>query len=503
MRRNRNAQQASAGQTPLAARRAFLVGGAAAVGGLTAAAASRASEPHAAPPAEPAAGVLNALSVGAVGDGKTDDTEALAKAIRQAHKQRVGTVYLPAGVYIISDALKLPSDLMLVGAGAGLTTIRAAEGTLFPLFRPDPRTMDIRQRRSMITTVTAGSGDDARIARSGIADLTVDWNHCPTEGYGNSCVLIDRGDHCRLVRVTFTRALASDHPRTLEEMGGSNFRGECVMFSNSDHGLLDGCILCDSGYRPLSVSYGSQDITFQNGKIVAENPVWRHAFAEVHGDRMPRDETYRRSQLKFVNSSFFLLGGTAQDGICSHTGSLVIENCDFHILGGTKHFGVIVKPFDRSHRCQCLNSRFHCRGEYEETFRVFGSIGNPTNEDLVFSGNLVDVHFDADAGNRIEGQGLVDLAVGQRRCRIQDNHLQIRSDRSRNFAAIRFEKGENFRIAGNLIDFQGDADAEETVGIAVADTSGGTVTGNAVTGNYGTAFRITDTDRVAVEGNAP
>jgi hypothetical protein len=447
---------------------------------------------------------LNARELGARGDGETDDTAALQAAIAQAHQQRIGTLFLPAGTYRISDALRLPSNLTLLGAGPGLTVLQAVPETLFPMFKPDPRTADVRQRRTMVTTTSAGTVREEIVSRSGLAHLTVDWNQCPTDGYGSSCVLFDSADHCRLDQVRFVNALPSDHPRTLEEMRGSGFRSECVMYCNARHGLMDGCELVDSGYRPLSVAYGSQDITFQNGRIVASNPVWRHAFAEVHGDGIPRDEHYVRSQVKFLNSTFVLEGGTAQDGICSHTGTVVIENCDFHILGGTEHFRYVVKPFDRSHRCQCLNNRFYCHGEYANTFSIIGSIGRPTNEEMLFVGNIVNITLSSDAGDRIDSSGLIDFSIGEARCRIQDNQLKIHLETPRGLAAIKLRNTRNFTVANNLIEFTGAAGEAGPAGIDVADAASGTVLGNVVTGEFAQALRLADDlPGVIVTANSP
>ncbi len=427
---------------------------------------------------------IDARETGATGGGTDDDTAAIQAAINRARDEQIPEVRLPAGTYLISNALALPSDLVLRGHGAGLTRLVAKEGTRFPLYRPDPRTMDERQRRTMITTEAVGSVRERVTSRSGIADLAIDWNHSPTDGFGSSCVLADSADDFRIERVAFERCMPADHPRTLEEMGGSGFRSECVMFSNARHGLMDGCLLTDSGYRPLSVAYGSLDITFQNGRIVAENPVWRHAFAEVHGDRMPRDETYVRSQVKFLNSSFYLLGGTAQDGICSHTGTMVIENCDFHILGGTDHFAFVVKPFDRSHHCHCVNNRFHCMGDYAETFGIFGLKAGGGSEDFVFSGNTVRAVFPASAGPRIDGHGLIDFAVGETRVRVESNQILLELEGNRDTAVIRLGKSTNFAVSNNLVEIRcepGDAGPD---GIRIADCRSGTVIGNVVTGPH-------------------
>jgi sugar lactone lactonase YvrE len=53
---------------------------------------------------------VNVQSLGARGDGTTDDTEALRRAIA-AHK----AIYLPMGYYVISDTLALKPDTVLVG----------------------------------------------------------------------------------------------------------------------------------------------------------------------------------------------------------------------------------------------------------------------------------------------------------------------------------------------------------------------------------------------------
>jgi hypothetical protein len=90
----------------------------------------------AADPAQAAASSLNVRDLGAKGDGISDDTAAIQKAIDQAGAT---PVYLPAGTYVVKDAgpdvsaggdqaLKLRSGLTLYGDGAG-TVIRLQGGT--------------------------------------------------------------------------------------------------------------------------------------------------------------------------------------------------------------------------------------------------------------------------------------------------------------------------------------------------------------------------------------
>lgn len=66
--------------------------------------------------------VVNALAYGARGDGVTDDTTAIQRAIDAAPSGAV--VRLPAGVYKLTKPLYLKSHMILRGDGAALTSLR-------------------------------------------------------------------------------------------------------------------------------------------------------------------------------------------------------------------------------------------------------------------------------------------------------------------------------------------------------------------------------------------
>jgi Ca2+-binding RTX toxin-like protein len=80
--------------------------------------------------------VFNARDYGALGDGVTDDTQAIQAAI-DAAAVTGGEVYLPEGTYIVSSHLQadassclyLRSGVTLAGDGAGATTLRLADGS--------------------------------------------------------------------------------------------------------------------------------------------------------------------------------------------------------------------------------------------------------------------------------------------------------------------------------------------------------------------------------------
>ena len=73
---------------------------------VAATAAAGAGDPRPAAAAAPAALGLNAKDFGAVGNGQTDDTRALQKAI-DASQMAGRALLIPAGVYMVSDSLNI------------------------------------------------------------------------------------------------------------------------------------------------------------------------------------------------------------------------------------------------------------------------------------------------------------------------------------------------------------------------------------------------------------
>jgi hypothetical protein len=457
---------------------------------------------------EHSAELLDARAAGAVGDGATDDTAAIREAIGQAKREGAAGVFLPAGVYRLSDAIYLPSDVRLIGAGRDATILKAIPDTLFPMYKPDPRTVDIRQRRTMLTTESVGSVRGQIVRNVRIERLTLDWSNCPTEGYGHSVALIDSADNITLREVAVINAMPSDHPPTAEEVGagGSNFRCECIMFSNARHGLMERCYLTDSGYRPLSVSYGSRNIIFREGVIHAEKPVWRHCFSENHGDGLPRDETFVHAQVIFQNSTFILEGGTPGDGICSHTGTTHVENCDFYIRRAPTSFGSIIRAFDGSRNCTYINNRFHCDGEHPAQLSVMATTrrtdpARGPDHDIVFERNLVDISYGEPQNDR--RRAVVQLDDGDRRVRVAGNIIRVRWTGGEASPAIRLSQTDTFSVTGNLIEIDSAADEDAPDGIVLESCRNGVVTGNVIAGRVRDAVRIEgDHDGVLVEQNA-
>lgn len=72
--------------------------------------------------------VYNVKDFGAVGNGSTNDTNAILLAISSSQAARIGTVYFPDGTYMITGSLTLVSDpqcdIALVGNGSNVSVIK-------------------------------------------------------------------------------------------------------------------------------------------------------------------------------------------------------------------------------------------------------------------------------------------------------------------------------------------------------------------------------------------
>jgi len=80
--------------------------------------------------------IVNVKDFGAVGDGTTDDTVAINRAIQQIYQSTVSpteprarrTIYFPGGTYAINSTLLIPPYTKLVGDGLSSTVIKQSMG---------------------------------------------------------------------------------------------------------------------------------------------------------------------------------------------------------------------------------------------------------------------------------------------------------------------------------------------------------------------------------------
>jgi hypothetical protein len=116
--------------------------------------------------------VFNVRQFGAAGDGKTDDTEKLQKAISAA-REHGGVVFFPPGTYL-TRRLTLYSRVHLRGSGGDATTLKLHPGANSAILETDGF--------AALTGTSANGG----VTMFSVRDLTLDGNkaHNSKGGYG-------------------------------------------------------------------------------------------------------------------------------------------------------------------------------------------------------------------------------------------------------------------------------------------------------------------------------
>jgi hypothetical protein len=86
---------------------------------------------------------VNLRTLGAKGDGVTDDTEAIQKAIDQH-----STIYIPMGRYLVSDTIRLKPDTVLIGLHPSATQFDLAESS--------PKFQGVGKSKALLETPPGG-----------------------------------------------------------------------------------------------------------------------------------------------------------------------------------------------------------------------------------------------------------------------------------------------------------------------------------------------------------
>lgn len=203
---------------------------------------------------------LNAREFGAVGDGSTDDTEALQDAIDALETRGVRTLVIPPGTYRTTGTLEYDGEITISGAGAQ-STIIAFEGAGYA-FAPrvtGERSFNVRFQE-MTVDVAVGDGGidltDMSLAKlSGVVVFGSDDDvgggfGFHVAGTTNGYAVYNRFDHCRALTCErgFDIAAIGSNDTHLTDCRATNcLRGVSVVHAN--HVVVEGSCIedCEDG----------------------------------------------------------------------------------------------------------------------------------------------------------------------------------------------------------------------------------------------------------------
>jgi hypothetical protein len=200
---------------------------------------------------------------GALGDGETDDTAAINRALyqifcRESNTEIRRSLFFPAGVYKVTDEIKIPAYAKIYGEGANCTIIRQTDS--------DPtcvaRTADSLQQ------IGANVGNNGATLPQyiDIVDLTFE------NTTANHVFIVNSTTHMRLHRVGFVGSIAS--PTTVGDglvcvsiystavNQSSNLAFEQCEFRNNNFGFL-----VDDDVHSVSVNNSSFEDLYKGLKL--------------------------------------------------------------------------------------------------------------------------------------------------------------------------------------------------------------------------------------------
>lgn len=209
----------------------------------------------------------NVRDFGAIGDGQTDDTEALNRAMfelfcREQITQVRRALYFPAGIYLVNDTIKIPSYAKLVGAGPNSTFIKSSDESEECV----ARTSDSLQQIS----ANIGSSPGVRPKNIVIQDMSFE------SGIEHDVFIVDQAQDCYFINVNFI-GNKPNIPSTGGAVNGcvrilssGTFRSEHISFKNCgfmNHSLG---VVADHDSDNIQFSSCKFDILFKGLKIGEE-----------------------------------------------------------------------------------------------------------------------------------------------------------------------------------------------------------------------------------------
>lgn len=201
---------------------------------------------------------------GAVGDGVTDDTDAINRALYQLYCREVNpqirrSLFFPAGVYLINETIVIPSFATLYGEGKDNSVIKMAVGDDSAVRAYVVRTGDSLQQ----TGNNIGSNGAITPRYITVRDMGFET----ADNYGD-VLLVQDAENCTFSNVNFMGPLTtSDLNTDVDNMSGVRFASSASLvcraitfdtcsFTGTNYGIntdqqIEGITVCNSSFDTL------------------------------------------------------------------------------------------------------------------------------------------------------------------------------------------------------------------------------------------------------------
>jgi len=198
---------------------------------------------------------------GAVGDGVTDDTDAINRALFQLYCREVNpqirrSLFFPAGVYLVNETIIIPSFATLYGEGKDNSVIKMAVGDDSALRAYVARTGDSLQQ----TGANIGSNGAIIPQYITVRDLGFE-----TADNGVDVFLVEDAENCTFNRVNFMGPLiTADLNTDADDIAGVRFASSASLVCQSI--VFDACTFTGTTYG-INTDQQVEGITVCNSKF--------------------------------------------------------------------------------------------------------------------------------------------------------------------------------------------------------------------------------------------
>lgn len=240
--------------------------------------------------------VVNVKSFGATGDGTTDDTAALQRAIDQLflpwsssqdadnYKKRISLI-IPAGLYKISNSIKLPPYATLIGDGSDKTVINQTGS--FPVLETingegiSAQTSALNQATNIelkgltLKSTTTQSGLIlASCKNSSFTDINVKGNWVQSQGASLTSTQIG-------IKLTATSTAVTSKDNTFEKVTISNFSYAVYSDHDIQHNVIENSKVEECGY---GIVFGENTVLGQVAQATGpvNNTISNSKFIEIN-----------------------------------------------------------------------------------------------------------------------------------------------------------------------------------------------------------------------------
>lgn len=308
--------------------------------------------------------IVDVRSYGATGDGVTDDGAAIQAAVNAASAAGQAC-YLPAGTYITTTTIVIPSNMEFFGAGPA-TIIKLSdlgEESLTGYAMPA-----IRSTATMYPLIV--TDQDAATTGIYLHDFAIDGNSAAiqAEDYHVSfagLILYNTSDSY------VERVNIDECNKLISLVGYGEFRSFCLVVANSTNVRIRGGTLGNAGYESLGVRDGTRNIRVEDVSVIKDmtTDYGNHGCQCATMDPV----TYPSSDITFMGCHF---AGMNSQFITHSTPHVTLIGCSFRPQGATDNGMTIM---DLASYVNVLGCRFYRNTAAAGTCKGIFLIGDADN----------------------------------------------------------------------------------------------------------------------------